>query len=173
MCSLGYSRNENGHYPLFETRDVLGEAITPDALIEFRASTETRLTSEESKSKILSCLDEAAFSDEDNELITALANNEELLAKLVWVTDGSWRNNRIWIRTEEDESGNFSGRVELWDHCAYVNGSQDSSIAQIMSDFEEVFIMRSSRDYLDVLMSQEQWYMDDDDLDMWDDDGWN
>lgn len=80
------------YLPLFE------DATPSNGWEKYRANTETIITVPESIEKINSFIKENYISEEDLTVFRKILNDPQILSKLVWVRDGSYRNNRLFFK---------------------------------------------------------------------------
>ena len=88
-------------YPLFE------ECMSGERLAEFRHETEIKLSQDEVTSRLSDFYkSDNSISEKDNRIFDKLLGDQDLLAKLVFVRDASYRNNIIRYMEDTPKSAN-------------------------------------------------------------------
>lgn len=72
--------------------------IRKDRLDEYRRYSEEKLTRKDKVNRILSFMNDNTISVESRELFNKILGDHQILNKLIFVRDGSYRNNRIFYK---------------------------------------------------------------------------
>lgn len=132
---------ERNYLPLFEENAEFYETTYEG----YRKSTETKLSSKESARKICEFMKNNHITIEDKMIFNKILGDHQILSKLIWVWDGSYRNNRLFYKRFNFHNMNQNS-FSIMDSYSYKNNKNyyDMSIKErldfLKNKYEFIFI---------------------------------
>lgn len=141
----------NNYKPLFEdrTEEELNQSVTnmnifgKRNLDDYRMQTETKLSQEETTNKILDFIKNNSISSHEMKVFNKILGDNEILDKLIFIWDGSYRTQRIFYKKFSENSEGLTIESDWLYHNNednYYNLSDIEKLDFLKNNYESIFI---------------------------------